>query len=159
MSIATTVIECEGGVPGENSARCFGKFKKKEDTVAYRKPKKLAKVLLDLFKESQPKLDEYQMREKMSKMIDPVDRGLMFCYAKTGTPTPAGMTTSSRAYKDWEGWQACKEKPWGCNGRLLSVDQIKGWIGSETTKGKKRKANEISDNGVAARAVARGLEN
>ena len=35
------------------------------------------------------KLDEYQMRKKMSKMIDSEDAGLMFCYAKTGTPTLA----------------------------------------------------------------------
>ena len=61
--------------------------------------------------------------------------------------------------EDWEGCQACKKKPCACNGKLLSANQIKGWIGSETTKGKKRKADEISDNEVAARAVARGLEN
>ena len=96
------------------------------------------------------------MREKTSKMIDSEDGGLMFCYAKTGTPTPVGMTKGSRAWKDWEGCQACKKKPCACNGKLLSANQIKGWIGSETTKGKKRKANEISDNGVTGNVGSEG---
>jgi hypothetical protein len=45
------VIECEEGVPCENAARCFGTFNRKDDTVSYRKPAKLVKVLLKLFKE------------------------------------------------------------------------------------------------------------
>jgi hypothetical protein len=92
----------------------------------------------------------------MIKMIDPEDAGLTFCYAKTGTPTPADMTIGSRAWRDWEGCQACKKKPCACNGKLLSVDQIKGWIGSEIAKGKKRKANEISDNGVTGNVGGEG---
>jgi len=102
-----------------------------------------------------PKLDEYQMRE----MIDPEDGGLMFCYAKTGTPTPAGTTSGSRAWKDWEGCQACKKKPCACNGKLLSVDQIKDGLGPKQRMGRNARLTKSVTTGSLAMSVARGLEN
>ena len=136
-----------------------GTFNRKDDMVSYRKPAKLVKVLLELFNESQPKIDEYQMREKMSKMIDPEDGGLMFCYAKTGTPTLVGMTKGSHAWKDWEGWQACKKKPCACN--CYRSTRSRDELGPKQRRGRNARLTKSVTMGSLAMSVtrARGLEN
>ena len=83
---------------GEQYAQCVGSFNRKKDEAAYRKPAKLTEVLTMLFNEDN-KLKASVMRQRMSKMIDPVDGGLLFCPSKEKT-----------------------------NGRLLSEDTIQQFI-------------------------------
>ena len=90
----------------------------------------------------EPKLDEYEMHEEMSKMRD--ERGgLMFSYRNRGDRPPSNLKKSSKAFRDWR-CKVCKEHKCVCAGMLLSLDQIRGWISSFTQRQKKkRKHNEI----------------
>jgi hypothetical protein len=133
------VIACQAGAAGEEAARCYKRYNRKEESQSYRKPEMLVKVLKQLYHHEDPKLDEYAMRDRMKNMRDEKDSGLMFCYAKRGTPMPTGMKKASKDWRDWAGCQACMNKPCNCNGMLLSLDQIRGWISSETQKTKKKK--------------------
>jgi hypothetical protein len=126
----------EKDASGEHAAICYERYNRKEGVQAYQKPKKLVSTLEELFNR-EPKLDEYRMREEMSKMIDPVDKGLMFCFSKRGEQPPPGTSKTSKNYRMWAGCQVCKKKPCTCNGMLLSLDQIRGWISARTQKRKK----------------------
>ena len=55
-----------------------------KDDKPYRKPEKLVETLMKLF-DGNDKLKPSEMRDKMSKMIDPDDGGLMFCPSKALT--------------------------------------------------------------------------
>jgi hypothetical protein len=137
MAGSTKAYEpAEKYAPGERAAICYDLYNRKEGVQPYKKPKKLVSTLEELFKRD-AKLDEYRMREEMSKMIDPADSGLMFCFSKRGAQPPPGSTKGSKKYRDWAGCQVCKKKPCTCNGMLLSVDPIRGWISAQTQKRKK----------------------
>ena len=112
------VLESNRDAPGGENSVCFGRFNRKDDAVPYRKPEKVISVLRELF-HRRPKLDEFKMLETIRIMKDPADGGLMFCYAKRGTPTPTGMKEGSTAWNEWEGCLLCKKKPSKCNGKLL----------------------------------------
>jgi hypothetical protein len=103
------IIPAPAGSCGEASARCKGRYHRKEGTQAYRKPPLLTDTLQELYA-LEPKLRALEMRELMKAMRDPADGGLLFCFAKART-----------------------------NGQLLTEDTIQQWITSRTQNEKKKR--------------------
>ena len=104
---AEEIEEATMDSPGEICSRCVGSFNRKDHAVVYTKPKKLIEALKMLYN-VKPQLRASQFRDRLSKMRDPDDGGLLFCWAKRNT-----------------------------SGMLLTEDQIQGWINTETQKEKK----------------------
>jgi hypothetical protein len=107
-SLFSQIVASEDGARGEEDARCFGRFNRKEGVTPYHKPEQLIAVLLELYNE-EPKLRSNEMRERMREMKDENDGGLLFCWSKRDV-----------------------------TGLLLTEDQIQAWINSETQRKKKK---------------------
>jgi hypothetical protein len=99
------IVASENGVKGEEVARCFGRFNRKENTIAYHKPQNLVQVLEELYSR-EPKLRASEMREEMRRMRDS-DGGLLFCYVKRDTN---GMLLSDDQIQAWINSRTQKKK-------------------------------------------------
>jgi hypothetical protein len=104
-SLFEKIIASENGSNGEESARCFGCFNRKENTIPYHKPPKLVEVLEALYSR-EPKLRASEMREEMRRMRDS-DGGLLFCYVKRDTN---GMLLSDDQIQAWINSRTQKKK-------------------------------------------------
>jgi hypothetical protein len=91
-----SVVSAEEGAQGEEDARSFGSFNRKENQTAYRKPAKLLEVLRELY-DIEPKLTAKAMRERMRAMRD-CDGGLLFCISKRQT---TGMLLIEDQIQSW----------------------------------------------------------
>jgi hypothetical protein len=112
-----------------------GKFHRPKNQDPYHKPKKLNQTLLDLFNH-RPVLSTEQAHERLCNMRDP-DGSLMFCWTKRGSVNKFAKT--SQEYKDWAGCPMCGKKPCtGCNGKRLSVAEVKTHFSSLSQKRKKQ---------------------
>ena len=85
-----------GAMTGATDAACFNAFHRKEGIDPYQKPAKLQAELDRIFA-MRPKRSAEQARNIMKHAIDPVDGGLMFCYAKRGE----FMAKSRPEYATW----------------------------------------------------------
>ena len=61
------IVASENGVKGEEIARFFGRFNRKENTIPYHKPQNLVEVLEELYSR-EPKLRASEMWEEMQQM-------------------------------------------------------------------------------------------
>jgi hypothetical protein len=104
-SLFETIVSSEKGARGEEDARCFGRFNRKEGVIGYRKPQKLMDALEEFFNR-EPKLRASEMREEMRRMRD-TDGGLLFCYAKRDT---SGMLLAEDQIQSWINSRTQKKK-------------------------------------------------
>lgn len=132
-------LAAEADARGSKEADCFQKFKWKEDSESNHKPEALVAEIKRLYA-LVPKLSPAQMHDVMSKMIDPVDNGLMFCWSKRGTYMPK-TGKHKAAYDAWTGCNLCSNKPCKCNGKLPTIEELTQYL-AYLTKVKKTRGTE-----------------
>jgi hypothetical protein len=128
-SLFSQIVASADGARGEEDARCFGRFNRKEGVIPYQKPERLIAVLLALFGE-EPKLRANEMQDRMKEMRDENDGGLLFCRSK----------------RDVTGMQ-------------LTEDQIQAWINSETQRKKKKGTGKPTEKDKEQARLVEQLEN
>jgi hypothetical protein len=128
-SLFSQIVASADGARGEEDARCFGRFNRKEGVIPYQKPERLIAVLLALFNE-EPKLRSNEMRERMREMKDENDGGLLFCWSKRDV-----------------------------TGLLLTEDQIQAWINSETQRKKKKGKGKPTEKDKEQARLVEQVEN
>jgi hypothetical protein len=138
-----TIEEAPADTLGLENTICFGKFNRKElaSDEKYHKPERLVKEMLRLYKIGQdggaPKLKPKEIRNILSKMVDPTDGGLLFCYSKRGSWPRQALCA------------LCNHNPCDCNGMLLPLKIVTQWMNSQTQK-KRNDQKKIDE--AAARA-------
>ena len=136
LSVLKTFPAAPENSKGSDSADCYQKFNRKEDTTSYHKPKQLVEEITRLFHLT-PKLSPAQMHEAMSTMIDPADNGLLFCWSKRGTFMPS-TGKNKKAYDAWSGCSLCDCKPCQCNGKLLTLEELTAFLSYLNKKSKSK---------------------
>jgi hypothetical protein len=139
------IREAPEGSRGLENVGCYGKFNRIEGKPVYQKPAKLRAELLRLYNiggdKKSPKLNAAQIHGELRKMVDPVDRGLLFCHSKRGTH----VAKKDPAYKSWAGCPICKaHKTCTCNGMLPTIAMIQNFINGTTQSNNKKKKNDSS---------------
>jgi hypothetical protein len=140
------IREAPEGSRGLENVACYGKFNRIEGKPVYQKPEKLRKELLRLYNiggdKKTPKLNAAQIHDELRKMVDPVDKGLLFCHSKRGTH----VAKKDPAYKNWEGCPICKtRKSCTCNGMLPTIAMIQNFINGTTQSNNKKKKSELAN--------------
>lgn len=128
------IVESAEGAPGSMAAICYRKFHRPTDRRPYYKPEPTIAFLKEQF-EMVPHRTAEQVHEAMKAKRKP-DGGAYFSYSQRGEVKIYAKT--SPEWQTYAGCSMCGLKPCsGCNGRVLSVEEIKQIFSSWASKRRK----------------------